>query len=147
MSNLHHGNLNFSNVRIVNLGTGSKTSDTPPRKREKSSILIPEFIQFTIFLKRTLTEIATRSEGEADRMRLFAQRDRDNNLLYDRLSATNGVCWIKMDKYKELQKIESLTNEWLKIPETRQQMRSLANDMALEYLTRVKLRTNTLVVP
>lgn len=125
-----HPGLDFSRCRIVNIGTGSKTVDTPPREREKLASFIPTTILFGMFLKETLTKVATASERAADTMRTLASKD----LLFHRLSATNGVCWIKLDKYQQLDEISRLTNEWLNDRNNSADISKLASDIATEYL-------------
>ena len=127
-----HQGVDFSRCRIVNIGTGSKTEGTPPRKREKFAALIPESILFGLFMKRTLTEIATASERAAGQIRTMAQVEK-GDLIFNRLSATNGVCWIKLDKYRKLDEITTLTQDWLRQSEISDYMSGLARDIAKEY--------------
>ena len=129
-----HSGVDFSNCRIVNIGTGSNIlGKTPPREREKFASIIPDWILFGLFLKRTLTKVATASDRVADQMRTV-EEFRRGELVFDRLSASTGVCWIKLDRYLELDNITKLTNEWLEQEETQTYMTKLANDIAREYL-------------
>ena len=129
-----HPGVDFSHCRIVNIGTGSNVSGrTPPREREKFASLIPDWILFGMFLKRTLTKVATASDRVADQMRT-EEKFRRGEFVFDRLSADNGVCWIKLDKYLHLDRITTLTHEWLEQIETQNYLTKLANDIAKEYL-------------
>ena len=129
-----HPGVDFSHCRIVNIGTGSNISGkTPPREREKFASIIPDSILFGLFLKRTLTKVATASDRVADQMRTV-EEFRRGELIFDRLSASNGVCWIKLDRYLELDNITKLTNEWLEQHETQTYITKLAADIAREYL-------------
>ena len=129
-----HEGVDFSRVRILNIGTGSNIAGvTPPRERDRVASFIPDWILFGLFLKETLTKVATASERVADQMRT-QERVRSGELLFDRLSASNGVCWIKLDRYLQLDEIARLTNEWLEDTDTKKYMKELAKDMATEYL-------------
>ena len=129
-----HPGIDFSRCRIVNIGTGSYVSNvTPPRERDKFAAFIPEWVLFGMFLKRTLTKVATTSDRVAEQM-MTEERVWRGDLLFDRLSATNGVCWIKLDRYLQLEEIERLTNDWLAKRDTTDHMSQLAFAMAREYL-------------
>jgi hypothetical protein len=139
-----HGNLDFSRVRIVNLGTGTEPAVSHGRREPGFfTRLVPPAFRRLAFLKRTLTKIATNSENEARKMNTIAHVSQrgDNPIEFKRFSANNGVCYIELDKYKELEsggKIEMLTREYLGIKETRDKLQQVANDIARDYLdTRV----------
>ena len=137
-----HPGVDFSSCRIVNIGTGSNIDgETPPRERDKLASFVPGWILYGIFLKTTLTKVATAADREAYKMKTM-QQVRQGELVFNRLSASNGVCWIKLDDYLKLDEITRLTNEWLQERKTRDMMLSLANDMAREYLETHPL-TNT----
>lgn len=53
---------------------------------------------------------------------------------YERFSANNGVCYIKMDKFNELGRIITLTQEYLASPGIQQALQILAEDIAKDYL-------------
>ena len=130
-----HGNLNITSARFVNIGTGSKTSETPDRRREAFARFIPGFIRTGALLKPTLTECAIESEKTAEIMRCFSALD-GTLYLYERFSATNGVCWIKLDAYKkkQMQAMERLTRSFLKTRSTQSSLDRVAREIAEEYL-------------
>jgi Patatin-like phospholipase len=150
-----HGNLDFSRLRIVNLGTGTEPS-TPDYRRGPGffAYVVPPAVRRLAFLKRTLTKIATNSENEAKKMNTIAHvsRSGDNPIEFKRFSANNGVCYIELDKYKELErggKIETLTRTYLGTEETQEKLKQVANDMAKDYLDihPVRTRPTSLTVP
>lgn len=128
-----HGRLDFSRVRFVNLGTGTKSEVLPPRQRDRLADFVPGFIRMTLFLKRTLTEFAVNSESIADHMHSVAQVS-SGNVEYERFSADTGVCYIKMDKYKKLELIEQLTIKYLESPEIKGRLKKVGEDIAIDYL-------------
>ena len=130
-----YNKLNFSNVRYVNLGTGTKTDEVPQRKRNTFAKFVPGPIHMAISLKQTLTEIAVESENQADFMRIL-QRLSSGRIKYERFSAGNGVCWIKLDRYLGLEKIERLTHAYLSLNETQESLRQVAGEIAAEYMER-----------
>ena len=132
-----HGNLDFTSARYVNIGTGSKTDETPERHRETFMRFIPGSIRTGMLLMRTLTEFATESEKTADIMRTFSALD--TNYIYERFSATNGVCWIKLDAYKrkQMDTIKGLTKGFLQTKETQQSLDRVARDIVEDYLLTV----------
>ena len=135
----HHDGLDFSQVRFVNLGTGTRSEALPPRQRDRLAQLVPAPVRMAIFLKRTLTEFAVNSEKTAAHMRTISwvsQNSSSANVSYMRFSADNGVCYIKMDKYKALNDIAQLTRDYLKKPETEARLNWAALEIAKDYLQR-----------
>lgn len=128
-----HGRLDFSRVRFVNIGTGDKSKDLPPRQRDQLANLVPGFIRMTLFLKRTLTEFTVSSGQTAYNMETLVQVAK-GDIDYKRFSADTGVCYIKMDKYKKLRLIEDLTSKYLKNPEIQKKLESLGEKIASDYL-------------
>jgi len=100
-SGSRHGDLDFSYIRYVNLGTGTQTSASPKRRREAFAKFVPGIIRMVVFLKETLQEIAVESETVAGDMAEFEHLTK-GDIKYIRFSAGNGVCWIKLDKYRDL---------------------------------------------
>lgn len=135
-----HGHLDLSSVRFVNLGTGDKPRNKPPRKRDfLAELLVPGTVRMGVFLKETLTEIAVKSEETADRMVVLAEvskPDSNFDMRFERFSADNGVCYIKLDKHKELEKIEALTMEYINHATTQTRLKTLGKEMARDYLQR-----------
>ena len=133
-----HAHLDLSRVRFVNLGTGDKPNNKPPRKRDVlAELLVPGAIRMGVFLKETLTEIAVKSENIADQMVTLAQVSNEDSrfdVRYERFSADNGVCYIKLDKHKELEQIEALTRDYIKHATTQNRLVSLGKDIARDYL-------------
>ena len=103
-----HGGLDFSLVRVVDLGTGTKSNALPPRQQDQLSKLVPGFIKTSLFLIKTLVKIAIDSEKVAKAISTLASST-TNAVYYERFGADNGVCLIGLDKYKELKHIEDLT--------------------------------------
>ena len=134
-----HEPFDFSRTRIVNLGTGTKSDALPSRQRDRLASLVPGFIRMSLFLKKTLTEIAVNSELIASMMRSLDEID--TNISYHRFSADNGVCFIKMDKYKQLDIIDKLTKEYLNNHDTQKSLERLGEAIAKEYLDKIYLRT------
>ena len=131
----HHDDLDFSRVRIVNLGTGTKSEELPPRQRDRLAALVPPFIRMSLFLKRTLTEFAVEAENTAGTMRVIA-RGSSGDIRYERFSADTGVCYIKMDRYKklELEKISNLTRKYLENTAIQARLQQVGKDIARDYL-------------
>jgi hypothetical protein len=131
-SGSRHGDLDFSYVRYVNLGTGTQTSASPKRHREAFAKFVPSLIRMVIFLKETLQEIAVESETVAGDMAEFEYLTK-GEIKYIRFSAGNGVCWIKLDKYREIEKIEKLTQEYIRDPKTQKSLATVASEIASDY--------------
>ena len=89
-----HGDLGFSCVRFINIGTDAKVDEVEPRKREWLASLIPSFIMKGVFLKQTLTDIAMGSDCKIEMMREF-QGMTLNKFMYERFDANHGVSNIK----------------------------------------------------
>ena len=149
----HHDDLDFSRVRIVNLGTGTKSEELPPRQRDRLAAFVPAFIKMTLFLKRTLTEFAVTAENMAGAMKAIA-RASSGDIEYERFSADNGVCYIKMDRHKDLGRISDLTREYLRNTAIQARLERVGKDIAMDYLfkhhhdtTIESAPSNTLNVP
>jgi uncharacterized protein (UPF0305 family) len=117
----------------VNIGTGSPTKNdkyAPPSWRQH---FVPKFIKRLSHRIRDLKIIATAADVVVQRMKMFA---RVREFLFARFSADQSVHMIGLDRYTEIEKIESLTLIYLRKPETRTQMRmvakALAADIAIE---------------
>jgi len=128
-----HGDLDISRVRYINIGTGTKTDIIPERKRDLLASLVPSVIRTTVFLKETLTQIAVDSEKTADHMRIL-EKVSHGDIIYDRFSAGNGVCYFKLDRWADLDKIEALTVEYLAEEDTKASLQQVANKVASEYV-------------
>lgn len=149
----YHGGSDFSRVRVVNLGTGTKSEELPPRQRDRLASFVPSFIRMSLFLKRTLTEIAIGSENEADVMDSIAVAS-SGDVSYERFSADNGVCYIKMDKYKELHSINDLTTTYIRSDATQARLKKVGEEIAMDYLSKHRPKiingsapSNSLTVP
>jgi len=97
-----------------------------------------------VFLKRTLTEFAVNSENIANHMMTLAWVSKDSaslDLKYERFSADNGVCYIKLDSYKELEQIENLTLQYLGTRETQTRLKEVGEEIAREYLQKRRIET------
>ena len=126
-----HGTLDFTTVRFVNLGTGTKADSLPERRRDVLVSVLPGFIRMGVFLKRTLTEIAVNSEQTANVMGQLAWISK-GDFRYERFSADNGVCYIKLDKYLELDRIASLTQEYIALQTKR--LNRVAQEIATDHI-------------
>jgi hypothetical protein len=62
---------------------------------------------------------------------------------YERFSADNRVCFIKMDKYKKLAEIERLTLEYLDTDAIKQRLSRVAEEIARDYLAKHSVGTVT----
>lgn len=132
-----HSSFDFSKVRIVNIGTGTRSKDVHPRRRDALARLVPTPIRMGIFLKTTLTQFAVESEKTANQMRSLAQVSGEVlGLKWERFSPTNRICHIKLDKYKQLTQIEVLTREYLDTEDTQRKLRRVGEEIAREYLAR-----------
>lgn len=133
-----HAHLDLSRVRFINLGTGDKPKNKPPRKRDVlAEHLVPGTIRMGVFLKRTLTEIAVKSEKIAGQMVTLARVSNEDSrfdVRYERFSADNGVCYKKLDKHKELEEIEALTIDYINHATTQDRLKALGEDIARDYL-------------
>jgi hypothetical protein len=133
----NHGNLDFTRVRIVNLGTGTKPSGPNGHRPGFLANLTPPAFRMAAFLRKTLTQMAVNSENTAKQMVTLARVSRNTDscdVRYERFSANNGVCYIKLDKFNELERITTLTQEYLASPEIQQALQCVAEDIARDYL-------------
>lgn len=138
-----HGDLDFSRVRFVNLGTGTKPSDLPPRQRDRLAQVIPSVIRMAIFLKRTLTEFAVNSEIVAEHMQnlAFVSKDGSFDIEYERFSADNGVCYIKMDNHRALDRIANLTEQYLAKSTVQSNLKRIGQGIARDHIQKQGRRT------
>lgn len=127
-----HGNLNFSQARFTNIGTGAKAEDVEPGKRGWLASLVPAIISKGVFLKQTLTDIAVNSEEKAEFMRIV--KDLNPNFQYERFDANNGVSNIKLDDYEALNKIEERTLQYLEEQTTKDMLEEVGKAIAQDYL-------------
>ena len=145
-----HSNLDFSTIRFINIGTGTKTDQLQSRRRDTFAKLLPSPIRMGIFLKTTLTEFAVESEKTAQQMAAMARISGGCvNLKWERFSADTGLCYIKLDKYKpkHLERIERLTQEYLETPVTQKHLHRVAEQIAEEYLQRHTINNNRAASP
>jgi len=149
-----HGNLDFSEDRFIKLGTGTEPNITEFYTQSNFAFLVPGALRMFLFLKKNLTRMATNSERVAAAMRTIAHVSSNGNIRtkYERFSADNGVCFIKMDKHKKLRDIENLTLEYLKKNAVQQKLSRVAEEIARDYLERhsegvAPVATDRLAVP
>lgn len=136
-STRRHGDLNFLRVRMVNLGTGTKSLSFTPPPNSRFVKLVPGFIRMSIFLKRSLLKCAVDSEKIANVMNILAESTGaggDTEVKYKRFSADTGVCFIVLDDYKALENIESLTRQYLDRPEVQEDLKGVGEEIARQYL-------------
>jgi hypothetical protein len=141
-----HDDLDFSQTRFVNLGTGTNP-DNPEPRQSSFAFLMPKPIRMTFSLKDNLKNIAIDSERIAESMRLLAHVSTNGSysIKYDRFSADNGVCKIGLDAFKEIPEIERLTFLYLDTPGVQQSMERVAAEIATDYLQ--EYPQNHLAVP
>ncbi|MCJ1360595.1 MAG: hypothetical protein MMC33_010603 [Icmadophila ericetorum] len=135
-----HEGLDHTYVRYINLGTGKFTNELA-RKRDKvagawPNVLKLRSIRRMVHLLGMLKKAATDADTAAEAMETIARVN--DNLKYERYSADNGVCLIKLDKYRQLKEIEDLTKAYLDKLEVRMSMETVAKEIAQEYLARKK---------
>ena len=135
-----HGGLDYTRVRYINIGTGTKTDAIKDRRRDILASFIPATIRQSIFLKGTLTEIAVDSELTAESMGTL-ETTSHGDIIFDRFSAGNGVCYFKLDQYTQLHEIVRLTNEYLREEGTQEDLNNVAEAIVKEFLE--SLRTDT----
>jgi hypothetical protein len=134
-----HGNMDFSKLRIINIGTGSKGEQVRPRRRDILASLIPTQIRMGLFLKTTLTELAVGSEKTAEMMETLASfLTGEIRLVYERFSANNELVWIKLDKYKQLDEITRRTEEYLEDKVVQSKLNKVSKEIADEYIHRIR---------
>jgi hypothetical protein len=146
-----HGNLDFSRVRIVNLGTGTKASGLNGHGPSIFSNLIIPPIRMFSFLQKALKDMVVNSENTAKQMMTLARVSRDTgscNFKFERFSANNGVCHIKMYRFEELGTITHLTQQYLENPDIQRGLQRVAEEIACEYIDSHRPgRPATLTVP
>ncbi|MCJ1379863.1 hypothetical protein MMC17_002966 [Xylographa soralifera] len=130
-----HGELDLTRVRYINIGTGTKTVETPDRRRDVLASLLPSVIRMGVFLKETLTQIAVNSEHTAEMMKSLEQVSH-GDIIYKRFSARNEVCFFKLDRYTDLHKIESLTMQYIKEHSTQDSLKAVAKAITDEWVAR-----------
>lgn len=109
-----HGRVDMSRVRFIKLGTGTESQALKSPQGDALADYVPGFIRMTFFLKRTLKKTVASSEAIAGQMVTLAQISNEgsiSDLNYYRFSADNGVCCIKIDEYKKLDRICELDDE------------------------------------
>ena len=129
-----HGSLDCSRVRFTNIGTGAKVDEVEPGKRDRlADSLIPGFVRKGMFLKQTLTDIATNSEEKADIMRGF-QRMNPDVIMYERFDASHGVSNIKLDDHGKLEKIREKAERYLEEQGTIDLLKEVGSAIATDYI-------------
>jgi len=138
-----HGGLNLSCVRIVNLGTGKEPEIPLPHHQG----FIGRRLRYPLL---ALKKEATDSEKVVERMRTKIGPS-DGNFKYERFNEDNGICYIEMDNYKELPKIELMTREYLASPTVQGELDRVAKEITDDYLKsrspRSQPETLSVVVP
>jgi len=87
------------------------------------------------FLANAFREIVVDAEYVADFMTSIAGiRGGCPDVKYERFSADNGVSGIKMDRYKDLKKIEKWTQNYLDTPKVEIELKRVGEEIAGEYL-------------
>jgi hypothetical protein len=87
------------------------------------------------FLTNIFREIVGDTEGVVDFMTTIDRiRGGCSDVKYERFSANNGVGDIKMDGYKDLDKIDKLTRDYLSILEVKAELKRVGEGIAREHL-------------
>jgi hypothetical protein len=155
-SGASHGDLDFSRIRIINLGTGTEPTVSQISAPGFFAKLLPAPLRMAAFLKRTLTKTATTSERVAGHMRTLArvselseESSQMAHIKYERFSENSGICYIELDKYEELDEIKAKTRAYLRAPRTRKQLKRVAAEIARDHLDArlPRPRPATLTVP
>lgn len=128
-----HGPLDCSRVRFTNIGTGAKVDEVVSDKQGLLASMIPGFIRKGVFLKQTLTDIATNSEEKAETMRQFQHLNPDT-IMYERFDANHGVSSFKLDDYNALGEIKKKTELYLAEQETKDLLEHVGLAIANDYL-------------
>ena len=145
---LGHHQIDFSKVRIVNIGTGTTTDELLLSREGSSAGYIPEFIRSAKFLKRILVEAAADAENVVGQMESLAHASqKGGKIKYERFSADNELCFIKLDKYRAIDKIEELTQDYLSKTQVQVKLQSLAKELAEEYLENRRFAMRATPVP
>ncbi|MCJ1245853.1 hypothetical protein MMC30_003057 [Trapelia coarctata] len=131
-SEAHHNDLDLSRVRYVNIGTGTKPPGMQDRQRDRFASLLPSMIRTMLVLSHTLKQIAVETEKTAEMMRLLATSSH-GDIEYERFSAGHGVCFVKLDRYKKLQKIRDYTLAYLQEQSTQDSLQKVATEIATEH--------------
>ncbi|MCJ1467196.1 hypothetical protein MMC07_005819 [Pseudocyphellaria aurata] len=134
-----HGPLDCSRVRFTNIGTGAKVDEVVSEKQGLLAWLIPGFIRKGVFLKQTLTDIATNSEEKAETMRQF-QYLNPNTIMYERFDANHGVSSFKLDDYNALGEIKRRTELYLAEQETKDLLEHVGSALANDFLITRSIR-------
>lgn len=143
---IHHRGLDFYQARIINLGTGTTPDDPTLAPRNQFAAILPPALRFLLFWSGEMKALAVDSERIADEMRSLGgpnghfRKGPYANFRYERFSANNGVCFIKLDKWKKLEEIKTLTLEYLEVAEVKQNLLQVAKEMATEYLNGLEVK-------
>lgn len=129
-----HGDLDCSSIRFTNIGTGAKADEVEPRKRDRLAGLIPGPIRKGVFLKQTLTELATNSEEKSEIMRQFQYLNKEI-IMYERFDANHGVSNIKLDDHNALRIIRERTEQYLDEQGTKDLLKEVGSAIATDYHT------------
>jgi hypothetical protein len=128
-----HGKLNFTKVRIINLGTGTKSDASSTRPSFMTRIM--PGARKAALLANIVRGIVTDAEYVAQVMTTLAGIGGGYpHVKFERFSADNGVAGIKMDGYKDLEKIEKWTQIYLDTPKVEAELKRVAGEIAREYL-------------
>lgn len=141
----------------LNVGTGSKTTAPPPcmEKRRRGFVRRLPVIKDIIETARELKEAALDTDNAGFQMEDIAEGTANQNemgrqrLRFTRLSANNGVPWIKLDDHQAVTsgRIRKLTEEFLGTPDATRKIQEIAHELATETFQRRlqahRLRRNT----
>ena len=132
-------------MRIINIGTGTKTDELPLPREGRLTGYVPGPIRMLVSLMKTFVEAAVNSENTANQMRTLAKTG--EAIRFERYSANNGVCFIKLDNYKALDKVTKLTRDYLNGNAVRTSLQTLGTEIAREYLQNRRPETAAKSVP
>ena len=106
----------------------------PGQKRDKFERFIPDIFLHLGHLRHRLVKAVMDPERSAQVMRTIATL-RSNDVEYVRFSATNGIHLFEMDAFKDLNKIESLTQQYIEQPEIQQEIEDVAEEVARDFVS------------
>ena len=129
-----HPGLDLRNARFINIGTGTRASGEPDRKREKlRDLFTPSILLNAGYHKHSLIKGVTDPEETAGFMRTLASLS-FNTMEYERFSATGGVHLVKLDAYRELEDMERRTRDFLEQDDVGPRLRAVAVKIARDFL-------------
>ncbi|KAL9621811.1 MAG: hypothetical protein Q9160_003784 [Pyrenula sp. 1 TL-2023] len=124
-----HGGIDWSRMRLVNLGTGNKSEGEQPHQRDNRKGR-PQRWKWA----RELIGIAFDTQDVIKVMEVLDSEAA--HVMYERFSAGHELSIIKMDDHESLDEINRLTEAYLGDSSTQENLKRVAEEIASEYLQR-----------